>query len=139
MTIRYSEIKNAFDFVSAGNPGDNVAYVSTADGEIYYYSSVLGLDETRGLDIHSAGYITVPHRQSVDMESEMAYDFVDEHLPEHYAGVRDMFADEINAEGNFRNILEARGLLVEWHAYREKKIEEYLREWCRSKNIGLES
>ncbi|MCG8344898.1 MAG: hypothetical protein MI685_07020 [Chlorobiales bacterium] len=138
MNFRYSEIKMAFDFVSSGLQGENIAYVSKEDGEIYYYSVTLGLDETRGHDVHSSCFIAVPHRNSLDIDRELAFDFVDEHLPEHYTAVRDYFADEETAESRFRNVLEANGLLEEWNKYREATIEKFLREWCSQRNIELE-
>ncbi len=129
----------AFDFVSSRIQGDNVAYVSKDEGEIYYYSELLGLDETRGHDVHSLDYEPVPHRDVLELGRELAFDFVDERLPEQYAAVRDFYADEETAESRFRDTLEAHGLAGEWDEYKTAKIEATLREWCLYKNIELDA
>ena len=137
MNVRYSEIRMAFDFVSSGIQGENVAYVNKRDGEIYYYSETLGLDETRGLDVHSESFEPVPYREALDLGRELAFDFVDERLPGHYAAVRDFFADEDTAESRLKELLQANALFDEWSEYKAAKIEEFLREWCEQRDIGL--
>ena len=139
MNVRYSEIRMAFDFVSSGMQGENFAYVSKDDGEIYYFSEMLGLDETRGHDVHSAGFEPVPHRDALDLGRELAFDFVDEHLADQYAAVRDFYADEDTAESRFKDMLQANGLFEEWKEYKAVKVEKFLREWCEQKNIALEA
>ncbi len=139
MNARYSEIRMAFDFVSSRSLGENFAYVSRDDGEIYYYSEALGLDETRGHDVHSVGFEPVPHRDALELGRELAFDFVDERLPDQYAAVRDFYADEDTAESRFKDLLEANGLFAEWNEYKAAKVEKFLREWCEQKDIVLEA
>ena len=138
MKLKYSEIRMAFDFVSSRDQGDNVAYASRDEGEIYYYSEVLGLDETRGRDVHSSNFEIVPHCDTLNLGRELAFDFIDERLPEQYAAVRDFFADEETAGRLLKDMLESRGLLQDWNDYKAEKVERVLREWCSQKHIDLE-
>ncbi|ASQ90414.1 hypothetical protein CHL67_05285 [Prosthecochloris sp. GSB1] len=63
--------------------------------------------------IHSAAGHWLPHRDSLSLGKELAFDFVDERLPEEYSLVRDIFADTENARGRFREMLESSGALRE--------------------------
>ena len=139
MNLKYSEIRMAFDFVSSRDQGDNVAYASRDEGEIYYYSEVLGLDETGRQDVHSSNFEIIPHCDTLNLGKELAFDFIDERLPEQYAAVRDFFADEETADSLFRDMLETHGLLQDWNEYKAEKVEKTLREWCLQKHIDLDA
>ncbi|MBC8524032.1 MAG: hypothetical protein ISR54_05850 [Chlorobium phaeobacteroides] len=138
MNLKYSELRMAFDFVSSRDQGENIAYVGRDDGEFYYYSQVLGLDETRGKDVHSSNFESVPHRDILNLGRELAFDFIDERLAEQYAVVREYFAEEDTAESRFSDMLQSHGLLQDWNEYKAEKVEKTLREWCTQKQIELD-
>ncbi len=137
MEFSYREIEMAFDFVSSGEEGDNLAYLCRDAGEIFYYSETLGLDELRGRDIHRGDCLSIPHRDALDLGEELAFDFVDDRMPEEYAGVRDIFADPELGASRFRDMVEAQGRLEEWCEYEADRIGSVLREWCSSRGIAL--
>lgn len=135
MKFSFSEIRMAFDFVSSREEGDNIAYVAAEEGEIFYYSEPLGLNEIRGIDIHSATCHSLPHRESLNLGQELAFDFVDERFPEEYSRVRDVFTDGETSRERFREMLESAGRLREWEEYESARVAEVLGEWCGARGI----
>ncbi len=138
MMFTYSEIQMAFEFVSSGEEGDNFAYLCKDAGEIFYYSEMLGLDERRGRDMNSGNCFLIPHRNSLDLGRELAFDFIDEVLPSEYAAVRDAFADPEDAQGQYIALLETNGKLQEWYDYQSHHTSRMLREWCAARGIAVE-
>ncbi len=138
MKFTYSEIEMAFEFVSSAEEGDNFAYLCKDAGEIFYFSETLGLDERRGRDMNSGNCFLIPHRNSLDLGRELAFDFIDEFLPSEYAGVRDAFADPEDSWGKYTALLEANGRLQDWQDYQSHHTSRLLREWCAARDIAIQ-
>ncbi len=71
-------------------------------------------------------------------EIRMAFDFVDERLPEEYSLVRDIFADTENARGRFREMLESSGALRERLEFETSRVTKVLGDWCEARGIVFE-
>jgi hypothetical protein len=72
MTVKFDDLLEAFEFVSADQPMENEAYLCVETGVIHYHSE-FGDEEEDPLpdDIEdSAKYIAIPHKNDLDLASE---------------------------------------------------------------------
>ena len=136
VSVKFQEILEAFEFVSAGPPMEHTAYVCLETGRFYYVSSELGfLDEDAPEDLEDSDrYLAVPHKHDLDLGKRLALRFADEHLPRHYDAVRAQFSRK-GAYSRFKRLLEDEGMLDRWYAFEEAAEEAALRDWCDE--VGL--
>ena len=138
VTIRYDDLSAAFDFVSFAAPMEHRAYLSLDTGAIYWISETNPIDEEDlpdDLDT-SDRYITVPHKNELDLGNTLALRFVEEQLPDRYANVEDFFRRR-GAYARFKELLAAEGCLDRWYAFEAESTERALRDWCKANEIHL--
>lgn len=76
--IHYSELREAFDFVSFGQPMENEAYLCLETGKCYWHSEYGDDEEPLPEDIDDAGkYIAIPHKTELDLGKALALRFAD--------------------------------------------------------------
>ncbi len=91
--IQYLELREAFDFVSFGQPMENEAYLCLETGKCHLQSEYDDDEEPLPEDIDEAGkYIAVPHKTELGLGKALVLRFADAHLPESYDKVREIFA-----------------------------------------------
>jgi hypothetical protein len=138
VTIKYDDLSAAFDFVSFAAPLEHQAYVSLDTGAIYWVSETNPIDEEDlpdDLDT-SDRYIAVPHKNELDLGSNLALRFVEEQLPHRYASVEGFFRRQ-GAYARFKELLAAEGYLEKWYAFEAAATERALRHWCEANEIHL--
>ncbi len=137
MGIEFSDIDMAFSFVSFGSPYEHSAFLNTKTGETYYLSELADSDEDIPEDIYeNDDYIEIPHKNDLKLGRNLVFDFVVNHLPEDLEKVQGYFSTK-GAYSRFKELLERKSLLDEWHNFENEKNEIELRNWCKINNIEI--
>ena len=136
--VNAGDLREAFDFVSAGQPYENTAYICLDDGKIYWRSDFTGIeDEDLPEDLDGSDrYLEVPHKNDLDLGRRLALAFVDQELPDKADGVYGFFQRR-GAYRRFKELLNTRGKLERWYNFENRATEEALREWCEENGIQL--
>jgi hypothetical protein len=136
VAVDAQELRNAFDFVSAGGPFDHSAWICLDTGKIYWRSPATGLDdEDLPDDIDDADrYLAVPSQHDLDLGRRLALAFVAQELPDDYDTVVGFFRRR-GAYGRFKNLLQTRVLLTSWYEFENRAADEALAAWCAEHDI----
>ncbi|MGH8865881.1 MAG: hypothetical protein ACREVZ_14755 [Burkholderiales bacterium] len=135
--IKYSDLRDAFDFVSFGAPFESHAFLCVDTGVIHCTSDTLELDEEVPDDLETSDrYIAIPHKNDLNLGRDLALSFADQELPADYATVAGFFRSK-GAYSRFKQLLESRGVLEAWYAFEGNAIDAALRQWCEDNGIQL--
>ncbi len=133
----FSDIENAFMYVSSAMYGMNSAVLCRDTGKILYSSEMSGIDETEDeddLDLDQC--IEIPHKNDLDLGKNLVFEFVEEFLPDDYENVRQMFRRN-GAYSRYKDLLERRGLLNKWYEIENSREEHALGKWCKENGIDV--
>jgi hypothetical protein len=137
LSLDFSEIRNAFEFVSSGSRDENNAYVCKKTGVIYWTSTTLHLEEEVPKDLEtSLDYVEVPHKNELKLGQSLALTFIDQTLPDEYNFVASLFRKR-GAYRRFKDMLQYQGLLEKWYAFEEQASNDALLAWCEENEIKL--
>lgn len=136
MAIRFDEIENAFMFVSMGQPDMHNAYLCKETGQIFY-TSELGDSDELPEDIDDPKYISIPHKNDLDLGKDLVIEFVSEFIPEELDRVYSFFRRK-GAYSRYKNFLFDKGLLEKWYQFENEREEAALKEWCAENGIEIE-
>ena len=137
VTVKYEDLSAAFDFVSFGAPMEHQAYISIDTGTIYWISDVSPLEEEIPEDLETSDrYIAVPHKNDLDLGSDLALRFATEELPGLYNRVEEFFRHR-GAYARFKELLASEGCLDKWYAFEAESTERALRNWCTENDINV--
>ncbi|MCB1600152.1 MAG: hypothetical protein KDI66_09030 [Xanthomonadales bacterium] len=126
----------AHEWVSCDGPFETAAYISRADGKIYWEGE--GIEEELPADIEDGTlYIMVPHRREFDLGARLALRFAADQLSgADYDQVRAIFGRR-GAFARFEDLLDRRGRLQLWYDHQNQALIEALREWCEESGLEL--
>jgi putative CocE/NonD family hydrolase len=116
-------------------PHENTAYIRTDTGTIHLVSEAIDEEEPDDLESSDA-YVSVPHKNDLDLGRNLVFAFVEEHMPDDWDTVRDIFRKR-GAYGRFKDLLQRRRMLDKWFAYEESATEAAVRAWCEDVGIQL--
>jgi hemerythrin-like domain-containing protein len=136
MKIKFDDIENAFLYVSMTPMFGNQAILSKETGEIFYISETGDSDDLPDDIDESDNYIEIPHKNELDLGNNLVFRFVSEHLSEEYNRVEQIFRKK-GAYSRYKDLLERKGLLDQWHKFENEAQSKALREWCKENNIDL--
>jgi len=137
LSLDFSEIRNAFEFVSSGSRDENNAYICKKTGVIYWTSTTLDLEEEVPKDLEtSLDYVEVPHKNELKLGQSLALTFIDQTLPDEYNFVASLFRKR-GAYRRFKDMLQYQGLLEKWYAFEEQASDDALLAWCEENEIKL--
>jgi hypothetical protein len=137
LSLDFSEIRNAFEFVSSGSRDENNAYICKKTGVIYWTSKTLDLEEEVPKDLEtSLDYVEVPHKNELKLGQSLALTFIDQTLPDEYNFVASLFRKR-GAYRRFKDMLQYQGLLEKWYAFEEQASDDALLAWCEENEIKL--
>ena len=138
MPIKFSDIEDAFFFVSMGEMYMNSAILCIKTGQVLYISDSGDSDELpEDIDDDPDKYIEIPHKKELNLGKPLVLEFSAMHLPNNLEKVNSFFHKK-GAYSKFKNLLEAKGLLDKWHAFEEEEQNKALREWCKDNDINFE-
>lgn len=138
MTFQFSDLRNAFDFVSLGQPLDKEAYLDCKTGTIYWQSNHTDLSDTLPDDIGDpARYVPIPHKTDLGLGKPLALRFTAEYLPAQIVPVRELFTRP-GAYARFTELLVDQGMLSAWQTYEQSWCDSVLRQWCADHGIAFQ-
>lgn len=137
VAVKYEDLSAAFDFVSFAAPMEHQAYISMDTGAIYWISELNPLEEEVPDDLETSDrYISIPHKNDLDLGSELALRFAAEELPDLYTRVEGFFRHR-GAYARFKEFLAAEGCLDKWYAFEAACTERALKNWCAENDIEI--
>jgi uncharacterized protein UPF0158 len=135
--MKYSDIEDAFLFVSMSPPYEHYAYLNKESGETYYVSTLGDSDELPDDLDDNEKYIGIPHKNALNLGRNLVYDFITAKLPDKYEQVRQIFSRK-GAYTRLKDLLESKGQLEAWYKFEQNATEKALRDWCKENDIILE-
>ena len=136
VTVKCEDLAAAFDFVSFGAPFEHRAYISMDSGAIYWVSESNPLDEEVPDDLETPDrYISIPHKNDLDLGSQLALRFGAEELPEHHGRIEGFFRHR-GAYARFKEFLAGLGRLEQWYAFEAESTKRALKDWCGENGIN---
>lgn len=136
MAVSFDDIENAFLFASMGPQFTHYAYLCRETGKIYYESEMGDSDELPEDIEDPEKYITIPHKNELDLGRALVIEFTEKYLPEEVDKVN-LFFRRKGAYSRYKDFLERRGLLKDWYEFENERQTAVLREWCRENNIEI--
>jgi len=138
MPIKFSDIEDAFFFVSMGEMYMNSAILCIKTGQIFYISDFGDSDELpEDIDDDTDKYIEIPHKNELDLGKPLVLEFLIMYLPDSVEKVNSFFRKK-GAYSKFKDLIDAKGLLDKWYAFEEEEQNKALREWCQGNDINFE-
>ena len=134
--LKFSDVQDAFFFVSSAGYGMHSAVLRRDTDQIYYRSEAGDLDEISDKDIDWGKCIDIPHKNDIGLGQQLVFEFVENHLPEDYQLVEQTFRRH-GAYGRFKDLLESKGLLQSWDDFEDQREEQALRQWCNENELEL--
>ena len=137
VTVKYDDLSAAFDFVSFAAPMEHQAYIAVDTGAIYWITELNPLEEEIPDDLETSDrYVAIPHKNDLDLGSELARRFAAEELPDSYTTVASFFQHR-GAYARFKEFLAAKGCLDKWYAFEAECTERALKNWCAEHDIEV--
>ena len=138
MPIKFSDIEDAFLFVSMGEIYMNSAILCMETGEVFYISDYDDSDELpENIEIPDK-YIEIPHKNELNLGKPLVLEFSTMHLPDDLEKVSSFFHNR-GAYSKFKDLLDAKGLLARWYEFEEQEQNKALRKWCEDNGINIDS
>lgn len=135
--VRFTELLDAFEWVSAVGPFENSAYVSRESGKIWLVSDFDDAGDEPPPDVEDESlYLAVPSRRELDLGRSLALQFATERLPDRERDIRGIFG-RAGAYGRFKSLLESVGALDAWYAYEASGTERALRAWAAENDVNF--
>jgi hypothetical protein len=134
----FSEIQDAFLFVSSEQYGIHRALLCLDSGEIYYYSETGGLDEIDEEDFECEDFIEIPHKNDLNLGRSLVFEFVDQYLPDESHLIEQIFSGP-GAYERLKDFLRRKRLLQKWYDFEKEREEQALRAWARESEIKPDS
>lgn len=134
--MNFDDIEDAFLFVSMMPQLMHSAILCKDTGKIYYVSEFGDSDELPE-DLDDDMCIEIPHKNELGLGKRLVQEFVSQHMPDDLEEVNQIFRRK-GAYARYKELLDRRGLLDDWHSYEDKRTESALREWCAENNIEIE-
>jgi hypothetical protein len=131
--INFSDIEDAFLFVSSDSYGMNTAFLNKDTGRLYLHSEMGDIDEIDD-DTDLDQCIAIPHKNELGLGQELVFEFVQNHMDDEYERVRQIFRSR-GAYGEYKNLLASRGLLQDWYDFENQAEKQALQKWCEDNGI----
>ena len=133
---RFSDIHDAFLFVSSDSYGINSAVLCKDTEKILYRSEMGGFDEIEEGDLDWDECIMIPHKNDLDLGQQLVFEFVEMYFPDDYDRVRHIFQKR-GAYGRFKNFLESKQLIGTWYEFETQREQQALQQWCTENEIEI--
>ena len=137
VAVKYEDLSAAFDFVSFAAPMEHHAYISIDTGTIYWIAELNPLEEEVPEDLETSDrYLAIPHKNDLDLGTDLALRFAAAELPDRYNMVAQFFRHR-GAYARFKELLTSEGSLDQWYAFEAESTERALRDWCTANDISV--
>ena len=137
VTVKWSELLDAFEFVSFGAPGEIQAFINLDTGSLHCTADGIELEEELPENFESSDrFLALPHKKDLDLGRNLALSFTEQHLPTELDKVLSCFHKR-GAYARFKDLLEHRGLLEDWYIFENDETERALKQWCHENDIEI--
>jgi hypothetical protein len=137
MPVSLNDLRDAFEFVSAGGGGEHQAFLCKQSGKLYCHSELCDDLDILPDDIDdSEKFLPIPDKRELDLGKPLALDFARQFLPGDFDDVRQIFSRR-GAYARFKNLLDRRGMLDQWYAFEAEAEESALKMWCELNSIEV--
>lgn len=118
--------------------GGAEAWIDLRSGAVHIVAGGLDPDELALLEDlgDPEHFLPVPGSRGLCIERELAFDFVEQHLPDDERLVRAMF-NKKDAYRRLRELLAERGVLEAWYRHKDAAVGAALAEWCEDNGLRL--
>ena len=130
-------------FVNSSSYGECTALFDKKTEKIYLQSGLFDMDEfvddeqlAEEEDYDAEIHIEIPHKNDLDLGRDLVFEFVEKFLPEDENKV-DQFFSQRGAYSRYKNLLESKGLLDQWHQFENKSELIALSLWCEENEIDI--
>jgi len=137
MAISFDDIENAFFFVSMDQKYMHNAYLCKETGKIFYTSEMGDSDELPEDVDDPDKYITIPHKNDLELGKALVIEFTSENFPEELDRVYSIFHRR-GAYSRYKDFLDGKGFLDKWHRFENERRRVALKEWCRGNSLEIE-
>jgi len=112
MSVSLNDIREAFEFVSAGGGGDeHQVFLCKQSGKLYWHSELCDDLDVLPDDIDDTEkFLPIPDKRELDLGKPLALDFTREFLPDDFDHVWQFFSGR-GAYARFKDLLHRRGAL----------------------------
>ena len=136
-SVNFDDLESALHWVSSAGPFENSAFISKKTGQIYFTSITYDTDDELPEDIEdTASYLSVPHRNDLDLGRSLALNFVEGYVPEDLGTVQGYFHRR-GAYGRFKDLMERRGALEKWYEYERQATKTALLIWANEHTLTV--
>ena len=135
MGIKFSDIEDAFLYVSSAPMTSNTAVLCKETSDIFYASDYDDGDKIPEEVYDRDDCIGIPHKNDLDLGRNLVFEFVEQYLPGDFERVRQIFRRR-GAYGRYKDLLEDRGFLKKYD-FENTRQTETLRRWCEDNEITL--
>ena len=136
--MTYSNIEDAFLFVSSVAPFEHSAVIHRITGETYFASEYTGASEFPDDVDYNDDYISIPHKNDLNLGKPLVMEFVHCRCPKMTNRVAAIFS-RTGAYGRYKELIADNGLLEEWYAFENTRTRETLLEWCTENRLVIET
>ncbi|MDJ0755144.1 MAG: UPF0158 family protein [Ardenticatenaceae bacterium] len=135
MTISFNDLEDAFLWASVDFV-DTEAWINRVTGQIYYVGDDSIPEQGEPVDLHSGNWVKVPHKNLLDLGSNLVFEFAETLPSDQYDEIRFIFRRK-GAYRRFRNYLVAIGQLDNWHTFEAKITKTRLLSWAEQNQIQV--
>lgn len=137
-TIALSELEDCLLWVACEPAFGNQAWICRNTGKTWCISELgddTGDEESLPEDIGGdSRYLAMPGTRDLDLGNQLALDFARSQETLDFNEVRAIFGRR-GAWGNFKYLLERKGLLQTWYAFEQQATREALRAWAEDNDL----
>lgn len=138
MRSKWSDIEMAFEFTNVGGGYEHQAYLCRQTGKLYWHSETYddNEEELPGDIDDEEKYLKIPDKRELGLGKPLALDFARKFLPDDFDHVRAMFSRS-GAYPRFKDLLNHRRAVDQWHDFENEMTGKALREWCKENSIEI--
>lgn len=137
LSVSFDDLESALQWVSSAGPYENDALISKETGQIFFTSSTYDSEDELPDDIDDASrYLSVPHKNDLDLGRTLALSFVEERLAQDLFIVKSLF-QRSGAYGRFKDLLERKHLLEDWYAFEKQATKQALLAWAKEHEVKV--
>lgn len=138
--VKFDKLEDAFSFVNSAPYGEHKAWLCLENDEILWFSEFLDFEEQDNVEsrLEHGKWIEIPHKNDLKAGKEIVFQFAAEKLSSEDLHKVERFFSLRGAYGNFKDLLQVRGLLESWYEYSNEKKIEALKQWLADEEIPYE-
>ena len=138
VSVKYSDLDMAVDFVSSGALLDACAYICRETGKIWYKSDDSFEEEELPDNIGDSNkYAVIPDKRDFGLGKPLVLSFASQKLPSQYEKIDSIF-HRSGAYSRFKDLLHDHGILDAWYKYEETATQEALCAWAKEEGFEVE-